>query len=122
MSNYTIVSKEVPTFYFVGVTTSKSSIMKVFPLWMDVLGRPEVVIEGIDHKIHDKPETYRATVAQLKYDPMSLGGLVTTHKMDIYSAARDMFEYFDPYADVTHEISSISKFLDKSCKLASLYD
>ena len=109
MSNSNITAKTVPTFYFVGVTTGKSSIMKVFPLWMKELGRPDVVIEGIDHKIHDEPEAYRATVAQIKTDPLSLGGLVTTHKMDIYAAARDMFDYFDPYAQVTHEISSISK-------------
>lgn len=109
MSNYNIVTKEVPTFYFIGVTTGKSSIMKVFPLWMEVLGRPDVVIEGIDHPIHDEPEAYRASVAQIKYDPLSLGALVTTHKMDVYAAATDMFEYFDSYAEVTHEISSISK-------------
>ncbi len=54
------------TFYFVGVTTGQSSIMKVFPLWMDVLGRPDVVIEGIDHPPHDRPEAYRATVDQIK--------------------------------------------------------
>ena len=109
MTPYPIVAKRVPTFYFAGVTTGKSSIMKVFPRWMDVLGRPEVVIEGIDHKIHDAPEAYRATVAQIKYDPLSLGGLVTTHKMDLYAAAEDMFEYLDPYARLTHELSSISK-------------
>lgn len=109
MSDYKTVTKEVPTFYFIGVTTGKSSIMKVFPLWMEVLGRPEVVIEGIDHPIHDEPEAYRASVAQIKYDPLSLGALVTTHKMDVYAAATDMFDYFDPYADITHEISSISK-------------
>ena len=80
MSNYNITAKTVPTFYFVGVTTGKSSIMKVFPLWMKALGRSDVVIEGIDHKIHDDPEAYRATVAQINNDPLSLGGLVTTHK------------------------------------------
>ncbi len=47
--DYNIVTKEQPTFYFIGVTTGKSSINKVFPLWMDVMGRPEVVLEGIDH-------------------------------------------------------------------------
>ena len=87
MSDYNIVTKEVPTFYFIGVTTGKSSIMKVFPLWMEVLGRPEVVIEGIDHPKHDAPGAYRASVAQIKYDPLSLGALVTTHKMDVYDAA-----------------------------------
>ncbi len=109
MSDYKIVTKKIPTFYFIGVTTGQSSIMKVFPLWVEVLGCPEVVIEGIDHKIHAEPEAYRASVAQIKYDPNSLGALVTTHKMDIYAAATDMFDYFDPYAETTHEISSISK-------------
>ncbi len=109
MPAYPNVTKEVPTFYFIGVTTGKSSIMKVFPLWMEVLGRPEVVMEGVDHPIHDQPEAYRASVAQIKNDPLSLGALVTTHKMDLYAAATDMFDYFDPYAEITHEISSISK-------------
>jgi len=109
MNQYPIVYKEVPTFYFVGVTTGKSSINKVFPLWMKVLGRPEVVLEGIDHQIHDDPEAYRATVAQMKDDPNSLGALVTTHKLDLFAAAEDMFDYFDPYAQVTRELSSISK-------------
>src|SRR5450759_174705 len=107
--NYPIVKKTVPTFYFIGVTTGKSSIMKVFPLWMKVLGREEVVMEGVDCKIHDDPEVYRKAVAQIKYDPLSLGSLVTTHKIDLLDAARDMFEYLDPYASITGEVSSISK-------------
>lgn len=110
---YEIVTKTVPTFYFIGVTTTKSSIMKVFPLWMKVLGRPDVVIEGCDCKIHDDPEIYRKAVAQIKYDPLSLGALVTTHKIDLLTAARDMFEYLDPYAMITDEISSISKLEDR---------
>lgn len=109
MSEYDLVTNKAPTFYFIGVTTAKSSIMKVFPLWMAVLGRPDIVIEGIDHQIHDDPAAYRATVAQIKNDPMSLGALVTTHKMDIYAAAHDMFDYLDSYAQLTHELSSISK-------------
>lgn len=106
---YPVVNKPVPTFYFIGVTTKKSSIMKVFPLWMQVLGRPEIVMEGVDCKIHDDPEAYRRAVAQIKYDPNSLGALVTTHKIDLYEAAKDMFEYLDPYARLTGEMSSISK-------------
>ena len=106
---YNIETKAVSTFYFIGVTTGSSSINKVFPLWMEVLGRTDVVLEGIDHKIHDEPENYRKSVAQIKYDPLSLGALVTTHKMNVYSAARDMFEYFDPYAETTAELSCISK-------------
>ncbi|MEJ2413126.1 MAG: hypothetical protein P8Y34_09060 [Anaerolineales bacterium] len=100
--DYNVVTKDVPTFYFSGVTTGSSSINKVFPLWI-------VVLEGIDHEIHDDPEKYRQSVAQIKYDPNSLGALVTTHKMDVYSAARDMFDHFDPYAETTGELSCISK-------------
>ncbi|MBW7959525.1 MAG: shikimate dehydrogenase [Candidatus Promineofilum sp.] len=106
---YPIITQPQPTMYFIGVTTGKSSINKVFPLWMDALGRPEVVLRGIDHPVHDDPERYRASVAQIKYDPNSLGALVTTHKIDLFAAAKDMFDYADPYAEITGELSSISK-------------
>ena len=109
ISPYPIVHKTEPTFYFIGVTTKKSSIMRVFPLWMKELGRPEVIIEGVDLKIHADPAAYRQAVAQIKYDPLSLGALVTTHKIDLYNAASDMFEYVDPYAQICGEVSSISK-------------
>ncbi len=112
MSNkekYFITVKRVPTFYFIGVTTGKSSINKVFPLWMKVLDREDIILEGVDCKIHDDPEVYRQAVAQIKYDPLSVGALVTTHKIDLLTAARDMFEYLDPYAQITNEISGISK-------------
>jgi shikimate dehydrogenase len=107
--SHQIVIKETPTFNFIGVTTTKSSIMKVFPLWTKELGHPEVQIEGMDLKIHDQPEAYRRAVAQIKNDPLSLGALVTTHKIDLLEASRDMFEYLDPYAEICGEISSISK-------------
>jgi shikimate 5-dehydrogenase len=104
-----IEKKHAPTFYFVGVTTSKSSIMKVFPLWVKELGRPDILIEGVDLRLHDEPEAYRQIVAQIKYDPLSLGALVTTHKIDLLDAARDMFDYLDTYAEICGEVSSISK-------------
>jgi shikimate 5-dehydrogenase len=80
---------------------------------MEVLDRPEIVIEGVDLKIHDSPEAYRAVVAQIQQDPLSLGALVTTHKIDLYNAALDLFDYFDPYAVTCGEISSISKRDDR---------
>lgn len=104
-----------PTFYFIGVTTGKSSIMRVFPQWVNYLNYGDVVIKGIDCKIHDDPQMYREIVAFVKNDPLSLGGLVTTHKMDLLTAARDYFEYLDPYAELLGEISSISKRLGQLC-------
>ena len=110
---FNIITKEQNTFYFIGVTTQQSSIMKVFPLWMNDLGKEDVIIEGWDCKIHDEPEKYREAVAQIKYDPLSLGALVTTHKIDLLDACRDMFDYLDPYAQITGEISSVSKKDDR---------
>jgi shikimate dehydrogenase len=104
-----IVTKTVPTFYFIGVTTTQSSIRKVLPRWMQEMGRPDIMLEGVDLKIHDDPQAYRAATAQIKYDPLSAGGLVTTHKIDLYEAAKDMFDYLDPYALLCGELSSISK-------------
>jgi shikimate 5-dehydrogenase len=104
-----LVPASKPTFYFVGVTTGKSSIMKVFPKWAEHLRLGDVEIKGIDCKWHDDPEVYRRVVDFLKSDPRSLGALVTTHKMDLLEAARDRFEYLDPYAQLLGEISSISK-------------
>jgi shikimate 5-dehydrogenase len=108
-AQYLVMKKPVPTFYFIGVTTGKSSINKVFPLWTKALGRPDVVLEGIDCKLNDDPEAYRRAVAQIKYDPLSLGALVTAHKINLLNAARDMFDYLDPYAEICGEVSSISK-------------
>jgi shikimate 5-dehydrogenase len=76
---------------------------------MEVLGRPEIVMEGIDHVLHDKPEAYRQTVAQIKYDPLSLGALVTAHKISVLEAARDMFDILHSSAQITGEASCISK-------------
>ncbi|MDD5675355.1 MAG: hypothetical protein PHC61_14385 [Chitinivibrionales bacterium] len=98
-----------PTFYFIGVTTAKSSIMNVFPQWAKHLGLGDCPIRGIDCKPHDDPQVYRTVVDFLKKDKLSLGALVTTHKIDILKASKDMFDELDPHALLLGEISSISK-------------
>jgi len=98
-----------PTIYFIGVTTTKSSIMKIFPKWAEALGLKDAVIKGIDIEIHARPEVYREVVEFIKNDELSVGALVTTHKIDLYNATKDMFEYLDPYATMFGELSAISK-------------
>ena len=98
-----------PTLYFIGVTTGKSSIMKVFPKWAKELGLKDAVIKGIDFAPHSAAEEYREAVEFIKNDPLSMGALVTTHKIDLYNACKDMFDYLDPYALKLSEISCISK-------------
>jgi shikimate 5-dehydrogenase len=98
-----------PTLYFIGVTTGKSSIMKVFPAWADFLGLKDAEIKGIDFKLHDDPAAYRKAVEFIRDDPMSMGALVTTHKIDLFHACRDMFDVIDPHALLMDETSCISK-------------
>jgi len=97
-----------PTFYFIGVSTGSSSIMKVFPAWAQQLGL-DAEIKGIDLPIDDKPENYRAVVDFLKHDPLSLGSLVTTHKLHLYKASRDLFDRVGSDTEVLDEVSSLSK-------------
>jgi shikimate 5-dehydrogenase len=98
-----------PTMYFIGVTTGKSSIMQVFPKWAAHLGLGAVAIRGIDCKWHDDPAVYRHVVTFIKNDPHSLGALVTTHKIDLLTACRDLFDELDPYAELLGEVSGIAK-------------
>jgi shikimate 5-dehydrogenase len=96
-------------FSFIGVTTGKSAIMRVFPKWAEHLGLGGVIMSGCDLPIHAEPARYREVVRALKTDPLDLGGLVTTHKIDLFTACRDLFEYVDPYAELCGEASCISK-------------
>ncbi|MFV0382458.1 shikimate dehydrogenase family protein [Paracoccus sp. (in: a-proteobacteria)] len=98
-----------PTFHFIGVTTAQSSIMKVFPEWAAYLGLGDVQIRGIDLVPHDTVTNYRAVVDFLKRDPLSLGALVTTHKLDLYAACHDMMDHIDPLALLMAETSCLSK-------------
>jgi shikimate 5-dehydrogenase len=98
-----------PTFYFVGVTTGRSSIRRVFPQWAQHLGIDDVELVGIDLPPHAPPKQYRAVAHFLKDDKLSLGGLVTTHKIDLYLATEDIFDYVDPLARLMGEVSCLSK-------------
>lgn len=98
-----------PTMYFIGVSTSGSSIMKIFPCWMEHFGTLEAILIGIDFPLHAEPAAYREAVRFIKADPLSLGALVTTHKVDVFHAARDLFDALDPYAEQLGEVSCLSK-------------
>src|SRR5688500_10763685 len=98
-----------PTMYFIGVTTGKSSINRVFPLWAE---RPQLGVRefrGLDFPLHDTPESYRAAIDFIKRDPLSLGALVTTHKIDLFTACIGQLEVVDPLTRSLGEISSVFK-------------
>jgi shikimate 5-dehydrogenase len=97
-----------PTLWFIGVTTAQSSIMRVFPAWAAYLGL-DAAIAGIDLPLHAEPAAYRKAVSFIKDDPLSRGALVTTHKIDLFKAARDLFDETDRFAELMHETSCLSK-------------
>ncbi len=92
---------------FVGVSTASSSIMKVFPLWSDILGLDAELV-GLDVPLDAPPEAHREAVAEIQGDPACAGALVTTHKIAVFDAARDMFDEVDEFAASVGEISSIA--------------
>src|SRR3954463_6395553 len=98
-----------PTLYFIGVSTGSSSIMRVFPAWAAHLGLADAAIVGIDFPLHAPAERYRAAVDFIKHDPLSRGALVTTHKIDLFAASRDLFDTIDPHAALMEETSCLSK-------------
>lgn len=109
MSAERLTSPRVPSFYFIGVSTGGSQSRKAFPRWMKALGRPEVELVGIDLELHADPGEYRRVVEHIKREPLALGGLVTTHKIDLLAASRDLFDELGPHAKLIGEVSSIAK-------------
>lgn len=94
---------------FLGVSTSGSSIMKIFPQWARELGLPTATLKGHDIALDASRTAYRAAVTGIRHDPLDYGALVTSHKMAIYENAADLFDHLDEPANLFQEISSIAK-------------
>lgn len=103
-----LAPRHTATFYFIGVSTLQSSIMNVFPRWATMLGLDAQIL-GCDAPLGASPATYRAIVEHIKHDPHVRGALVTTHKIDLLNATRDLFDQLDPYAQQCGEVSCIAK-------------
>jgi shikimate dehydrogenase len=96
------------TLVFLGVSTSGSSIMNLFPRWAAILGlRAE--IEGHDLPLAAEPAAYREAVRWIAEDNQVAGALVTSHKIDVYRHAGSLCDQVDWYARLCREISCISK-------------
>lgn len=97
------------TMAFIGVTTGRSSIRRIFPHWADRLGLPNVDLVGIDLPPESDRHRYRSTIKHIRDDEACRGALVTTHKIAIFNFAGDLFDEIDGCARAAGEISSISK-------------
>jgi shikimate dehydrogenase len=95
---------------FIGVTTGGSSIMRIFPRWREALGLGTAVeITGRDLPPGAPAEDFRRLAVELRDDPELAGALVTTHKISLYRAGRDLFDEVDRYAQLCGEVSCIAR-------------
>jgi shikimate 5-dehydrogenase len=97
------------TFAFVGVTTNSSAAKSLFPLWIRELGLGDTTLAGFDLPIHAERDRYRDVVSQIKGDPGTRGALITTHKIDLFEACRDLFDQVDQSSAMYGEASCLSK-------------
>lgn len=99
----------VPRFGFIGVTASQSSINQVFPAWARELRLGAVRLDPVDLPLDAPAARYREVVRDIAHDPSHWGALVTSHKVTLLRATTDLFHELDPLAQLTGEVSSISK-------------
>src|SRR5437868_2134700 len=92
---YLITRQDLPTMYFIGVTTGQSTMTRLFPFWAAMLGLNARLV-GVDLPLQAPRERYREAVEQIKYDALSMGALITTHKVNLFNAAEDLFDVLDP--------------------------
>jgi shikimate dehydrogenase len=96
------------TLLFVGVTTSGSSIMRLFPRWASEL-RLDATIEGRDLPLGASPDVHRDVVMEIAENDDIAGALVTTHKVGVFEHAGSLFDELDRFARLCLEVSCISK-------------
>ncbi len=94
---------------FVGVSTSQSSIRKVFPAWAHLLCLPTDRLIGHDVPLDAGRDVYRSLVSRAAADDNEYGALVTTHKMAVFEHAADLFDNLDELAVMFGELSSVYK-------------
>ena len=78
-------------------------------MWAKELGLGDVRLVGCDLPIHAERKEYRDLVERIKSDERERGALITTHKIDLFEACRDLFDRIDENADLTGETSCLSK-------------
>jgi shikimate 5-dehydrogenase len=66
-------------------------------------------IVGRDIAIGADPAAYRTAIGEVAGEARARGALVTTHKVDLYRHAGDLFADLDPYARLCREVSCVSK-------------
>ena len=83
--------------------------MRLFPAWAKELGVDDVNLVGCDLPVGADRQRYRGVVDRIKRDDRAVGALITTHKIDLFEACRDLFDDVDAYAGLCQETSCLAK-------------
>jgi shikimate dehydrogenase len=97
-----------PRILFIGVTTGASRIMELFPRWAPLLGTSAQLV-GVDLPLDASREQYRQVVQTIATHDDILGAVITSHKINLLAAARDLFSDCDRLSRITREANAISK-------------
>ena len=106
------IDETEPTMLFVGVSTSKSFVQRVFPEWTRIIGH-KARLQGIDLEINSGKTAYQQLADTVKANKKILGALVTSHKANLFEHAAEVFEEIGPNALALREICAIYKIAGK---------
>ena len=108
-----MTSYEGQVLQFLGVRTAGSSALKLFPNWAEALGIDGALIEGVDIDLDSDPQIYRDRLQAIIDNDHVRGALVTSHKLNVISAAGDLFDERSEPSEICSEVSCIYKVEDK---------
>lgn len=94
--------------YFIGVSTTDSSIIDLFPRWADTL-ELRAEITGVDLPVGAGQDQVRDVITRLSEDSTARGALITTHKVAVGEHAGDLFVELDEWARRCGEVSCVVK-------------
>ena len=94
---------------FIGVTTGASLSNRLFPYWTRALGvAGPCRLVGIDLPLGASPQAFRQVVVDLRGVPDIRGALVTSHKISLLDASRDLFDRIDDTSAQSGEVGCIT--------------
>lgn len=94
---------------FIGVTTGASLSHRLFPNWTRALGLAEPCrLVGIDLPLGASSEVYRQAIVGLRDVPEIRGALITSHKISLMDASRDLFDRIDGTSVQSGEVGCIT--------------
>jgi shikimate dehydrogenase len=92
---------------FLGISTAGSLAHRTFPGWSRLFC-PGAVMRGVDLPAGVGPAEFRELVAAMTASPCVLGAVVTSHKLRLFRACRDLLDHAEPLVALTEEIADIN--------------